>query len=132
MAALANIVLAGISPASVTFAASHVDRNQVGHCVNRPTSSEVSATPLTFQNQIATNGQTKARNIKGRAKIAQPRVGVDPVLGEIALDVGYGESIFTFPVGWTTAQKQHLVKLQASALQDPTIINTIIGNDKPF
>lgn len=132
MAALADITLTGISPASVVFKASHVDRNQVGYLVNRPSSSELSAIPLTIQNQTVVNGATKARNVKGRAKIAMPRVAVDPVLGEIALDTGYAEVIFTFPVGWTTAQKQHLVKLMSSALADTTVISTVIGNEKPF
>lgn len=135
MAALTDTTLAGVSPASVIFKASHVDRNQVGFLTFRPTTSEVSAVNLSIQNQLAVTqvaDGAKRRNIKGRAKIAHPRVAVDPVLGEIALDTGYIEVVGTFPVAWTQAQKEHLVKLMSSALLNATIISTVIGNDKPF
>lgn len=132
MAQLTDITLAGIAPATVLFKASHVDRNQVGYMVHRPSTSEVSATPLTIQNQIVQNGQTKVRNIKGRVKLQQPRVGNDPVLGELALDVAYAEAVFTFPLTWTTAQKEHFVKLFYSALGNATVVSTAIGNEKPF
>lgn len=132
MSALADITLAGIAPASSLFKASHVDRNQVGVLVYRPSATEVSAQPLTIQNQIVTNGATQKRNIKSKTKLSVPRVATDPILGEIPLDTGYGEAVFTFPVSWTTAQKEHVVKLLANALLNTTIINTMTGNDKPF
>lgn len=132
MSALADITLVGLAPASCTFKASHVDRNQVGVCVFRPSSSEVSAVPLTIQNQIVTNGLTKARNIKSRLKMSYPRVAVDPVLGEIPLDTAYVETVFTFPVGWTESQREHVVKLHNSATANASIIKTMTGVEKPF